>query len=60
MRRALVIHAHPDDEVFATAATTLALHRDGAHVALRVATGGEAGEQAMDPRSRPRRGAGRP
>jgi LmbE family N-acetylglucosaminyl deacetylase len=49
MRRALVIHAHPDDEVFATAATTLALHRDGAHVALRVATGGEAGEQAMDP-----------
>jgi LmbE family N-acetylglucosaminyl deacetylase len=45
----LVIHAHPDDEVFATAAATAAFHRAGARVTLRVATGGEAGELATAP-----------
>jgi LmbE family N-acetylglucosaminyl deacetylase len=41
--RVLVIHAHPDDEVFATAAATIALARQGCQVFLRVGTGGEAG-----------------
>jgi LmbE family N-acetylglucosaminyl deacetylase len=39
----LVIHAHPDDEVFATAAATIALAGQGGQIFLRVATGGEAG-----------------
>lgn len=41
--RVLVIHAHPDDEVFATAAATIALADRGCQVSLRVGTGGEAG-----------------
>lgn len=41
--RVLVIHAHPDDEVFATAAATTALAEQGREVFLRVGTGGEAG-----------------
>lgn len=44
MRVALVVHAHPDDEVFATAAATAALGDAGWRVVLRVATGGEASE----------------
>jgi LmbE family N-acetylglucosaminyl deacetylase len=47
MATALVIHAHPDDEVFATGAATIGLAEAGWRVVLRVATGGEAGE---DPR----------
>jgi LmbE family N-acetylglucosaminyl deacetylase len=44
-RTALVVHAHPDDEVFATGAATIALSDDaGWQVVLRVASGGEAGE----------------
>jgi LmbE family N-acetylglucosaminyl deacetylase len=41
--RVLVIHAHPDDEVFATGAATIGLAQQGGQVFLRVATGGEAG-----------------
>ncbi|WP_237706879.1 PIG-L deacetylase family protein [Kribbella flavida] len=41
---ALVVHAHPDDEVFATGAATLALGHAGWRVVLRIATGGEAAE----------------
>lgn len=37
----LVIHAHPDDEVFATGAATIAAQRLGASVRLRLFTGGE-------------------
>jgi LmbE family N-acetylglucosaminyl deacetylase len=44
MPTALVIHAHPDDEVFATGAATIGLAEAGWHVVLRVATGGEASE----------------
>lgn len=44
MRTALVVHAHPDDEVFATGAATIALSDAGWRVVLRVATGGEAAE----------------
>jgi hypothetical protein len=40
MRTALVVHAHPDDEVFATGAATAVLHEQGWHVVLRVATAG--------------------
>jgi LmbE family N-acetylglucosaminyl deacetylase len=40
----LVVHAHPDDEVFATGAATIALSDAGWRVVLRVATGGEASE----------------
>jgi hypothetical protein len=40
----LVVHAHPDDEVFATGAATIALAAAGWRVVLRVATGGEAAE----------------
>ncbi|MFC6156834.1 PIG-L deacetylase family protein [Kribbella jiaozuonensis] len=40
MRTALVVHAHPDDEVFATGAATSVLHDQGWHVVLRVATAG--------------------
>lgn len=39
----LVVHAHPDDEVFATAAATVALADQGCQVFLRVGSGGEAG-----------------
>ncbi|WP_223874922.1 PIG-L family deacetylase [Salinispora oceanensis] len=46
--RVLVIHAHPDDEVFATAAATIALAEQGCQVSLRVGTGGEAGLLAAD------------
>ncbi|MFI1996861.1 PIG-L deacetylase family protein [Actinoplanes sp. NPDC020271] len=41
--RVLVVHAHPDDEVFATAAATIALADRDCQVSLRVGTGGEAG-----------------
>jgi hypothetical protein len=40
MRTALVVHAHPDDEVFATGAATSVLNEQGWHVVLRVATAG--------------------
>jgi LmbE family N-acetylglucosaminyl deacetylase len=40
----LVVHAHPDDEVFATGAAAIALSDAGWEVVLRVASGGEAGE----------------
>jgi len=40
MRTALVVHAHPDDEVFATGAATSVLRAQGWHVVLRVATAG--------------------
>lgn len=49
MRTALVVHAHPDDEVFATGAATIGLAARGWRVVLRVATGGEAGEGAALP-----------
>jgi LmbE family N-acetylglucosaminyl deacetylase len=41
--RVLVVHAHPDDEVFATGAATISLAERGYRVSLRVGTGGEAG-----------------
>lgn len=37
----LVVHAHPDDEVFATGAATLAAKAAGAQTHLRLFTGGE-------------------
>ncbi len=40
MRTALVVHAHPDDEAFATGAATWVLHDAGWRVVLRVATQG--------------------
>jgi LmbE family N-acetylglucosaminyl deacetylase len=40
VRTALVVHAHPDDEVFATAAATSVLSAQGWRVVLRVATAG--------------------
>jgi LmbE family N-acetylglucosaminyl deacetylase len=40
VRTALVVHAHPDDEVFTTGAATSALSEQGWYVVLRVATGG--------------------
>ncbi|HEY3510340.1 PIG-L family deacetylase [Kribbella sp. NPDC051137] len=40
MRTALVVHAHPDDEVFATGAATSVLSEQGWNVVLRVATAG--------------------
>lgn len=40
MRTVLVVHAHPDDEVFATGAATAVLSDAGWHVVLRVATQG--------------------
>ena len=40
-RTVLVVHAHPDDEVFATGAATLAANAAGDRVVLRVLTGGE-------------------
>ncbi|MEV6283656.1 PIG-L family deacetylase [Kribbella sp. NPDC051770] len=41
-----MVHAHPDDEVFATGAAVIALSDAGWRVVLRVATGGEASEDA--------------
>jgi hypothetical protein len=40
LRTALVVHAHPDDEVFATGAATSVLSEQGWYVVLRVATAG--------------------
>ncbi|MEW2498533.1 PIG-L deacetylase family protein [Streptomyces nodosus] len=40
----LVLHAHPDDEVFATGVAAASLARQGCRVVLRVASGGEVGE----------------
>ena len=37
----LVVHAHPDDEVFAAGAATIAASEAGAGVHLRLFTGGE-------------------
>jgi len=37
----LIVHAHPDDEVFATGAATIAAKEAGATVHLRLFTGGE-------------------
>lgn len=47
--RVAVFHAHPDDEVFATAAAATALSAAGAEVRLWIATGGELPEQSADP-----------
>jgi LmbE family N-acetylglucosaminyl deacetylase len=44
-----VFHAHPDDEVFTTAAATLGLAAAGAQVRLFVASGGERAERGVDP-----------
>jgi LmbE family N-acetylglucosaminyl deacetylase len=60
--RVLVFQAHPDDEVFTTAAGMLASVAAGGTVTLLVATGGELGEQMADPAldeetARRRRGA---
>ncbi|QDP95292.1 hypothetical protein FOE78_04645 [Microlunatus elymi] len=44
-----VFHAHPDDEVFATAAATHGLAAAGAQVQLFIATRGELPEQSADP-----------
>jgi LmbE family N-acetylglucosaminyl deacetylase len=38
----ILVHAHPDDEVFATAAATITFARQGVPVRLRIFTGGEA------------------
>src|SRR6266513_354450 len=40
MRTAFVVHAHPDDEVFATGSATSVLSAQGWSVVLRVATAG--------------------
>ncbi|MFD5030018.1 PIG-L deacetylase family protein [Streptomyces sp. NPDC058405] len=40
----LVLHAHPDDEVFATGAAAASLAQQGCRVVLRVASGGEVNE----------------
>jgi LmbE family N-acetylglucosaminyl deacetylase len=45
----LVVHAHPDDEVFATGAATIAAQRAGASVHLRLFTGGEGRGSALTP-----------
>ncbi len=45
----LVVHAHPDDEVFATGATTLSAEGHGARVHLRLFTGGEGRECTRSP-----------
>lgn len=43
----LVVHAHPDDEVFATGAATIAADNLGASVHLRVFTGGEGRDSGL-------------
>ncbi len=48
-RTTLVVHAHPDDEVFATGAATLAAREAGDRVILRVLTGGEGRSAATTP-----------
>src|SRR5579859_1785231 len=40
----LAVLAHPDDEVFPSGGTLARAARDGIHVVLAVATGGEEGE----------------
>jgi LmbE family N-acetylglucosaminyl deacetylase len=44
----LVLHAHPDDEVYATGAASRYLAEEGCRVVLRVASKGEAGEPHVD------------
>ncbi|MET9779222.1 PIG-L deacetylase family protein [Streptomyces sp. NPDC006367] len=44
----LVLHAHPDDEVYATGAAIEYLAEEGCRVVLRVASKGEAGEPHAD------------
>jgi hypothetical protein len=51
VRTALVVHAHPDDEAFATAAATWVLHEAGWRVVLRVATQGWGGTASNLPAS---------
>ncbi len=46
--RALVIHAHPDDETLATGATVAELAERGVEVVLATATSGEAAERVPD------------
>lgn len=45
----LVVHAHPDDEVFCTGAAILAARAAGARVRLRVFTGGEGRSTELTP-----------
>lgn len=45
----LVVHAHPDDEVFATGAATIAAKTAGATVHLRLFTGGEGRSAPLTP-----------
>ncbi|NUP49954.1 MAG: N-acetyl-1-D-myo-inositol-2-amino-2-deoxy-alpha-D-glucopyranoside deacetylase [Catenulispora sp.] len=44
VRRLLLVHAHPDDEVIGTGATMAAYAAEGAHVTLVTCTAGEEGE----------------
>lgn len=45
----LVVHAHPDDEVFATGAATIAGNAAGARTHLRIFTGGEGRNSPLTP-----------
>lgn len=45
----LVVHAHPDDEVFATGAATIGAQAAGATVHLRLFTGGEGRSTVLTP-----------
>lgn len=46
----LVVHAHPDDEVFATGAATIAARAAGARTHLRLFTGGEGRDSVLTPK----------
>ncbi|MFI5626783.1 PIG-L deacetylase family protein [Nocardioides sp. NPDC051685] len=45
----LVVHAHPDDEVFATGAAVIAAKAAGARTHLRIFTGGEGRDSLLTP-----------
>ncbi|MFE6507724.1 PIG-L deacetylase family protein [Nocardioides sp. NPDC057767] len=45
----LVVHAHPDDEVFATGAATVAAKASGMRTHLRLFTGGEGRQSPLTP-----------
>ncbi|MEI7055660.1 PIG-L family deacetylase [Nocardioides sp. CCNWLW239] len=45
----LIVHAHPDDEVFATGAATIATRAAGARTHLRIFTGGEGRNSPLTP-----------
>src|SRR5215468_9886460 len=47
-KRALFVHAHPDDEAINNGATMAKLVAEGAHVALVTCTRGEEGEILLD------------